>query len=86
MRRKLLKEDIRKADDGAEFNVDISKESGFDWDSYNKDFMLGIRQFVLKDDMSSLPQARTKLNRLYWSGKAFQLLSMYVILKLTSVL
>jgi len=83
---KLLKEDIRKADDGAEFNVDIGKESGFDWDSYNKDFMLGIRQFVLKDDMSSLPQARTKLNRLYWSGKAFQLLSMYVILKLTSVL
>ena len=54
---------VRRADDGQNFNVDLSKENGFDWNAYVKDFMIGIRQYVLKDDLSSLTNARVKMNR-----------------------
>lgn len=55
---------VDNAEDGKEFNIDINKKtSAFDWDQYVKNFMIGVRQYVLKDDMSSLPSARSKLNR-----------------------
>jgi fatty acyl-CoA reductase len=33
------------------------------WEKYIDTYMMGIRQFVLKDDFSSLPAARNKLNK-----------------------
>lgn len=35
----------------------------FDWDSYIGSYMMGIRRFILKDSVDSLPTARNKLNR-----------------------
>lgn len=58
-----LIEAVENAEDGANYNIDVSKGNGFDWDSYVKTYMLGIRQYVLKDDLESLPSAKTKLNR-----------------------
>lgn len=35
----------------------------FDWDNYLKAYMLGLRQYILKDDLSTLPTDVTKLRR-----------------------
>lgn len=35
----------------------------FDWDDYFQTQMLGLRTFFVKDDLSTLPQARTKWRR-----------------------
>lgn len=73
---------VKAAKDGHEYTIDMGTESGFCWETYNKNYMLGIRQYVLKDDMSSLPQARAKLNGFYWANRGIQLLTMYIILRL----
>jgi len=36
------------------------------WPTYWEDYVLGMRKFILKEDHSSLPVARKKLNRLYY--------------------
>ncbi|KAJ8930060.1 hypothetical protein NQ314_017189 [Rhamnusium bicolor] len=77
---------VKHAEDGENFEVDLSEANGFNWDHYVKDFIIGVRKYVLKDDLSSLPAAQIKLNRLYWFQKIFQIVSMYAVLKLTSYL
>nr|XP_008194927.2 PREDICTED: fatty acyl-CoA reductase 1 isoform X1 [Tribolium castaneum] len=73
---------VRDAEDGANFEIDMTAENGFNWNFYLKDFTLGVRQYVLKDDISSLPSAKVKLNRLYWFQKVFQAVTIYSIVKL----
>jgi len=73
-----LHEAVDLAEDGANFVIDMSPGKGFEWDPFVKNYMLGIRQYVLKDDMSTLTQARAKLSRLYWAHKVFQLTAMYL--------
>lgn len=51
---------VKKAEDGAEFNCDISK---MDWTEYMRDYLLGIRKFVLGQDEESLEEARTRISR-----------------------
>lgn len=57
--------------DADEFNFDMSN---MDWDSYVENYMMGIRTFVLKDDTSSLPKARRKLQRILWTKRIFQVI------------
>lgn len=52
--------DVRQAEDGEDFNCDMS---AMDWDEYVHHYMWGIRRFVLKDDDDSLKAARTKVKR-----------------------
>lgn len=70
-----LKRMIRAAEetqlDADEFNCDIKS---IDWDAYMEKYMLGIRQFLLKDEMSSLPMARRKLKNIIWLKRFFQFL------------
>ncbi|XP_050678171.1 putative fatty acyl-CoA reductase CG5065 [Leptidea sinapis] len=54
----------------------------FSWESYIGAYMLGIRQFILKDPADSLPHARTKLKRLYWVHKLFQAATGYYLFRL----
>ncbi|KAJ8917331.1 hypothetical protein NQ315_002353, partial [Exocentrus adspersus] len=75
---------VNRAEDGEKFDVDLRETNGFSWDCYVKDFMIGVRRFVLKDDLSSLERAKVKLNRLYWFQKIFQIISMYTILKVAT--
>ncbi|XP_065159367.1 putative fatty acyl-CoA reductase CG5065 [Atheta coriaria] len=77
-----LQGDVRAAADGDNFPMDVSKRH-LDWRKYNELCMLGIRRSVLKDDISSLPHARRRLNGYYWLKKILQLLSVYVLLKMT---
>ncbi|XP_044739879.1 putative fatty acyl-CoA reductase CG5065 [Chrysoperla carnea] len=65
--------------DHEEFECDIT--NGFEWDPYVKSYMLGIRKYVLKDDIDSLPNARKRLQRLYWAHKVTQVLSVYFFLR-----
>lgn len=65
--------------DSQEFNCDMSN---MDWDDYVKNHMLGIRKYVLKDDLSSLTNARRKLRNILWVKRGLQLflvLSIYYI-------
>lgn len=68
-----LKRMIRAAEetqlDADEYNCDVSS---IDWDAYMEKYMLGIRQFLLKDEMSSLPMARRKLKNIIWLKRFFQ--------------
>jgi fatty acyl-CoA reductase len=57
--------------DANEFNCDIND---LDWNAYIEKYILGIRQFVLKDDMSSLPKARRKLQKIIWVRRIFYML------------
>lgn len=52
---------VNSAKDGMNFEINISKENGFDWSDYMKDFSFGVRKYILKDDISSLNNARAKL-------------------------
>lgn len=54
---------VNHADDGKKFDVDIREENNFDWDDYVKDFQLGVRQYILRDDLATLDKAKSKLNR-----------------------
>ena len=54
--------------DADEFTCDISS---LNWDSYIKKYVLGVREFILKDDMSSLPNARRKLRKIVWIRRIF---------------
>ena len=42
------------------FPIDITQVV---WDTYVKDYVFGIRNFVLKDPPSTIPQALSKLQR-----------------------
>jgi fatty acyl-CoA reductase len=44
------------------FNFDVRK---IDWETYMTTFAVGVREYLFKDDLSSLPAARKNLNRLY---------------------
>ena len=59
----VLVQAIKDANALKSFNCDLSPNSGFHWDTYVKYYMLGIRQFVLKDDISSLRDAKSKLRK-----------------------
>jgi fatty acyl-CoA reductase len=63
--------------DKQEFNFDIQQ---LNWSTYWKDYVLGIRRYVLKEDDSTLSKARSDLKRMYYSNKTFVLLVICMIL------
>lgn len=66
---------VNCAKDGVQFALDMGKSSGFEWNSYMKDFCLGVRKYILKDDLSSLEKAKNKLQKY-----GFQLISLTLLL------
>lgn len=53
------------------FNFDIKQ---LNWSSYWQDYVLGARQFILKEETSSLPVARKKLQKAYLFSQLINLL------------
>jgi len=51
---------ICDAQDKTTFDVDVSQ---MDWNQYVKNYMFGIRRFILKDSSDSIPNARKKLQK-----------------------
>lgn len=52
---KCLLNEIQLTEDGQEFQCDVKK---LDWDSYLKDYVIGIRKYILKDTDATLASAR----------------------------
>lgn len=46
------------------FNFDVEK---LDWNTYFVRFVLGIKQFLLKEDLANLPVAQSRIRRLVYS-------------------
>lgn len=68
--RKIIQAARETQTDADEFNLDISS---LDWDIYMEKYMMGIRTHILKDDVSSLPKARKKLQKILWTKRIFQI-------------
>ncbi|XP_043486959.1 fatty acyl-CoA reductase wat-like [Polistes fuscatus] len=56
------------------------------WDTYFKTFLLGIRLYVLKDPIVTLPEACKKGRRLYWIHQLFKLFIAGIFLTITWIL
>ncbi|XP_031784422.1 fatty acyl-CoA reductase 1 [Nasonia vitripennis] len=63
------------------YNVDITN---LDWETYVRQYVLGIRKYVLKDSPDTLGKARSKLYKLYWIRRITQLFSLYVLVKIVT--
>ena len=50
------------------FNFDVEK---LDWNTYFVRFVLGIKQFLLKEDLANLPVAQSRIRRLVCSLLVF---------------
>lgn len=59
---KDLIQSVRTTNTNHVFEIDI-ESSDFNWEHYVECFILGVRQYILKDKLDTLPQARTKLIR-----------------------
>uniref|UniRef100_T1I694 Fatty acyl-CoA reductase n=1 Tax=Rhodnius prolixus TaxID=13249 RepID=T1I694_RHOPR len=76
--QKSLTEDLSPID-RVVFHTDISK---LQWDEYIKIYLLGIRKYVLKDSIDTLPSAMKKLNRLLWLQRLGKLFLVFLVLRL----
>lgn len=52
-----------------------------DWPSYLEHYILGIRQFILKESPDTLPAARSHITKLYWLHRAVQFGMLIIILR-----
>ncbi|KAL2741576.1 fatty acyl-CoA reductase wat-like isoform X2, partial [Vespula squamosa] len=50
------------------------------WSNYFPRYFLGVREYILKDPIETLPQARLKWRRLYWMHQALKLVIFCVFL------
>uniref|UniRef100_A0ABD2WB33 Fatty acyl-CoA reductase n=1 Tax=Trichogramma kaykai TaxID=54128 RepID=A0ABD2WB33_9HYME len=67
------------ADDRQTFMFDVRQ---IDWPSYLENYILGIRQFILKESPDTLPAARTHITRLYWLHKTVQIGTVLLLMRL----
>ncbi|XP_053678111.1 putative fatty acyl-CoA reductase CG5065 [Anopheles nili] len=74
---------VRRDRAAADFRCDVT---GLDWEAYIEAYMLGIRRFVLKDDLESLEPARAKVRRLLWLKRALQLAALLLLYYLCTLL
>ncbi|KAI4503261.1 hypothetical protein M0802_001483, partial [Mischocyttarus mexicanus] len=63
------------AKDRALFYCDMND---VDWNIYFKSFLLGIRLYVMKDPVETIPQARRNYQRLYWIHQIFKFIIAYI--------
>ncbi|XP_011685481.1 PREDICTED: putative fatty acyl-CoA reductase CG5065 [Wasmannia auropunctata] len=68
---------VRASGECGKFDVDIGN---VDWDVYLHQYMLGIRKYILKDNLDTLNNARNRLSKLYWMHKCTKILSILVLL------
>lgn len=54
---------VKSAYDGDLFDIDIRKENDLDWNKYFENYTMGIRQYVMNEDLSTLSKARSKLKK-----------------------
>nr|XP_022899728.1 putative fatty acyl-CoA reductase CG5065 [Onthophagus taurus]XP_022899729.1 putative fatty acyl-CoA reductase CG5065 [Onthophagus taurus] len=58
--------------DRKEFCFDVSQ---INWEEYIENYVLGIRKFIFKEDLDTLPKARKHMARLYWFYRLLQVVT-----------
>ncbi|XP_073992544.1 putative fatty acyl-CoA reductase CG5065 isoform X2 [Rhodnius prolixus] len=61
--------------DQIEFDFDVRK---INWHTYIKSYVVGMRNYILKEDPSTLPEARANLKRMYILHRCTQLLFIFL--------
>ncbi|KAL1489440.1 hypothetical protein ABEB36_014334 [Hypothenemus hampei] len=61
--------------DKKEFNFDVAK---IDWDNYLENYILGIRRFIFKEDIESIPKARQQISKLYMVYRLLQVVGVMI--------
>ncbi|KAJ8688432.1 hypothetical protein QAD02_024227 [Eretmocerus hayati] len=64
--------------DRSMFNMDMRKVI---WDTYFQNYVRGIRLYLIKDPIETLPQARIKWQRMYWIHQTLKALLGYALLR-----
>lgn len=67
-------------EDQAKYPFDMKK---LDWDNFFYNYIRGLRIYLLKDDMSTLPQAMVRWRRFYWAHQALKVIVGLLFFKLT---
>ncbi|XP_032678741.1 fatty acyl-CoA reductase wat isoform X2 [Odontomachus brunneus] len=52
-----------------------------DWNVYFETYIQGIRVYLIKDPLETLPQARAKWQRLYWSHQVLKVILAYFVIR-----
>ncbi|KAG5327607.1 FACR1 reductase, partial [Pseudoatta argentina] len=68
---------VKTSEECSNFDVDIRN---IDWDIYLHQYILGIRKYILKDNLDTLSNAKSRLLRLYWMHKITKILSIFMLL------
>ncbi|XP_048264969.1 fatty acyl-CoA reductase wat isoform X5 [Bombus terrestris] len=66
-------------EDRENFACDITD---IDWDQYFRTYIRGIRMYLIKDPLDTLPKARIKWQRLYWTHQVVKLILGYALLRI----
>ncbi|XP_015435285.1 PREDICTED: putative fatty acyl-CoA reductase CG5065 [Dufourea novaeangliae] len=66
-------------EDRENFACDIAR---IDWDHYFRTYVRGVRVYLIKDPLDTLPQARVRWQRLYWIHQALKLILAYGMLRI----
>ncbi|GJQ86873.1 hypothetical protein Trydic_g13284 [Trypoxylus dichotomus] len=66
--------------DRAIFMCDLTK---LNWEEYFKYHFQGIRLYLLKDPLSTLPEAKKKFNRLYWCHQMLKIILGFTATRIT---
>ncbi|KAB7508033.1 putative fatty acyl-CoA reductase [Armadillidium nasatum] len=61
------------------FNFSLST---IDWQTYLHQYCLGSKRYVMKEDLSTLPAARKRLNKMWWLQQAFRMLAVLIAWRL----
>ncbi|KAK9505236.1 hypothetical protein O3M35_009331 [Rhynocoris fuscipes] len=67
--------DFLHDEDRIEFDFDVRK---INWVTYLEAYVVGLRNFILKEDATSLPEARANLRRMYILHRSTQLLFLFI--------
>ncbi|KAI8433274.1 hypothetical protein MSG28_015341 [Choristoneura fumiferana] len=71
------------ADDRVVFPFNIAEMS---WDYHAETFLVGLRVYLVKDDLSTLPEARKKWTRLYYLHQSVKLVTLGLLLNLAYII
>ncbi|CAD1478132.1 unnamed protein product, partial [Heterotrigona itama] len=66
-------------EDRENFAFDVTE---IDWDHYFRMYVRGIRMYLIKDPLDTLPKARAKWQRLYWTHQVVKLIFGYALLRI----
>lgn len=74
---RFLMNELMSKEDRLLFNFDVSQ---LDWTEFLKDYVLGVRQFMLKEPINNLRQARVNLKVTYYRNLGLQFLFILLLM------